>query len=128
MPKITYSPIAIINLTDFVLKNYGHIIETVDAGIELTKKTFSNVKLTSEVVYDLFRTTAAYMQAVENEGVLKGLEKKKAVFQYIVKEYLEAKAELKAVWSGWEDTVSWFIDQVIAMLNSGRQVLQTFVG
>lgn len=77
MPKITYSPKAIINLTDFVLKNYGHIIETVEKGIEITKKTYSNIKLTSEAIYDLFRTTSRYMQAVENEGVLKGLAKRR---------------------------------------------------
>ncbi len=128
MAKITFSPKAIISLTDFVLKNYGHIIETVEKGIELTKKTYSNIKLTSEAVYDLLRTTANYMQAVENEGVLKGLAKKEAVLEFIVKEYLETTAEIKAVWAGWKDTVSWFIDQLISMLNAGRSVLHTFAG
>lgn len=128
MSIITFSPKAIISLTDFVLKNYGHIIETVEKGIELTKKTYSNIKLTSEAVYDLLRTTADYMQAVENEGVLKGLAKKEAVLEFIVKEYLETTAEIKAIWAGWKDTVSWFIDQLISMLNAGRSVLHTFAG
>lgn len=128
MPKITYSPKAIINLTDFVLKNYGHIIETVEKGIEITKKTYSNIKLTSEAIYDLFRTTSRYMQAVENEGVLKGLAKKEAVLDFIVKEYLETTTEIKQIWAGWKDTVSWYIDQLISMLNSGRSVLHAFAG
>lgn len=68
------------------------------------------------------------MQSVENEGVLKGLEKKLAVLDFIEKEYVETKAEIKLIWSDWRTTVSWFIDQLIAMLNSGRSVLQTFVG
>ena len=126
--KITFSPKAIISLADFVLKNYGHIYETVEKGIEITKKTYGNIKLTSEAVYNLLRTTADYMQAVENEGVLKGVAKKEAVLDFIVKEYLETTAEIKAIWAGWRTTVSWFIDQLIAMLNSGRSVLQTFVG
>jgi len=128
MPKITLSKTAIINLADFVLKNYGHISETVEAGIVATKKTYSNVHLTSLAVYDMLQTTAKYMQAVENEGVLKGLEKKEAVLEFIVKEYLETHAEIKQIWSGWRTTVSWFIDQLISMLNSGRSVLQAFVG
>lgn len=128
MAKITVSPVAIINLTDFLLKHYSHIHDTVIKGIDLTKKTYSNSKLTAEAIFDLLRTTGKYMQAVENEGVLKGLEKKKAVFEYIVKEYLETKAEIKAVWSGWYDTLSWYIDEVIAVFNSGRNVLHTFAG
>lgn len=126
--KITFSPKAIINLADFILKNYGHIYETVEKGIEITKQTYRNIKLTSEAVYDLLRTTADYMQAVENEGVLKGFAKKEAVLEFIVKEYLEVTAEIKAIWAGWRTTVSWFIDQLITMLNSGRNVLQAFAG
>jgi len=128
MPKITLSKTAIINLADFVLKNYGHISETVEAGIVATQKTYSNVHLTSLAVYDMLQTTAKYMQAVENEGVLKGLAKKEAVLEYMIKEYLETKEEIKAIWNGWRDTVSWYIDQLIALLNSGRNVLQTFAG
>uniref|UniRef100_UPI0013A6A5DF hypothetical protein n=1 Tax=Acinetobacter sp. CFCC 10889 TaxID=1775557 RepID=UPI0013A6A5DF len=64
----------------------------------------------------------------ENEGVLKGLEKKLAVLDYIEKEYVETRAEIKAIWAGWSTTVSWFVDQLIAMLNSGRSVLQNFAG
>lgn len=128
MPKVTFSKTAIINLADFVLKNYGHINETVEAGIVATQKTYSNVQLTSLAVYDMLQTTAKYMQAIENEGVLKGLEKKEAVLEFIVKEYLETHAEIKQIWSGWCNTVSWFIDQLISMLNSGRSVLQAFVG
>ena len=41
---------------------------------------------------------------------------------------LETKEEIKAIWNGWRDTVSWYIDQLIALLNSGRNVLQTFAG
>lgn len=128
MSKITFSKSAIISLAAFVLNNYGHISDTVEKGIELTVKTYSNVKLTSLAVYDMFTATAEYMQAVENEGVLKGLEKKKAVLEYMVKEYVEAKAEIKAIWVGWKDTVSWFIDQLITMLNAGRSVLHAFAG
>lgn len=124
--EIKVSPVAIISLTDFLLKNYSHIYDTVIQGIDLTQKTYTNSKLTAEAVFDLLRTTGAYMQAVENEGVLKGLEKKKAVFEYIVKEYLETKAEIKEVWAGWQDTLSWYIDQVIAVFNSGHNVLHAF--
>ena len=45
-----------------------------------------------------------------------------------IKEYLETQDEIKQIWSGWRTTVSWFIDQLISMLNSGRHVLQAFVG
>ena len=128
MSKVIFSKSAITSLAAYVLNNYGHISETVEKGIELTHKTYGNVKLTISTVYDMFTATAQYMQAVENEGVLKGLAKKEAVLEYMVKEYLEAKAELKAIWSGWRTTVSWFIDQLISMLNSGRHVLQAFVG
>lgn len=128
MSKVTFSANAIVALAGFVLNNYGHIKETVIAGIELTKKTYSNVKLTTGSIYRLLSTTAEAMQAVENEGVLKGLEKKLAVLDYIEKEYVATKAEIKAIWSGWSTTVSWFIDQLIAMLNSGRSVLQNFAG
>jgi len=128
MQKVIFSKTAIIGLADFVLKNYGHINETVEKGIELTKKTYGNIKLTSLAVYDMLQATAKYMQAVENEDVLKGLAKKQAVLEYMVKEYLEAKAEIKAIWAGWKDTVSWFIDQLIAMLNSGHHVLHAFAG
>lgn len=128
MSKVTFSKSAIIGLADYVLKNYGHISETVEAGIIATKQTYSNSKLTALAVYDLLQTTAKYMQAVENEGVLKGLAKKQAVLDFIVKEYLEAESEIKQIWSGWRTTVSWFIDQLIGMLNSGRSVLQAFAG
>ena len=128
MSKITFSKTAIISLATFVLNNYAHMSETVEAGIALTKKTYGNVELTTVAVYDMFKATAGYMQAVENEGVLKGLAKKEAVLDYMIKEYLEAKAEIKAIWHGWRDTVSWYIDQLIALLNSGRNVLQTFAG
>jgi ABC-type proline/glycine betaine transport system substrate-binding protein len=128
MSKVTFSKNAIIGLADYVLKNYGHIGEVVEAGIIATKQTYSNSKLTALAVYDLLQTTAKYMQAVENEGVLKGLAKKQAVLDFIVKEYLETEAEIKQIWSGWRTTVSWFIDQLIGMLNSGRSVLQAFVG
>lgn len=128
MSKITYSKTAIIGLADYILKNYGHISETVEAGIAITQKTYSNIKLTSLAVYDMFQATAKYMQAVENEGVLKGLAKKEAVLEFMVKEYLETHAEIKQIWSGWYTTISWFIDQLISMLNSGRTVLQTFAG
>jgi len=128
MSKVTFSKSAIISLADYVLKNYGHISETIEAGIVATKQTYINSKLTALAVYDLLQTTAKYMQAVENEGVLKGVAKKEAVLDFIIKEYLEAEAEIKAIWSGWRTTVSWFIDQLIAMLNSGRSVLQTFAG
>lgn len=128
MPKITFSKSAITTLTDFVLKNYGHIQGVIERGIALTLQTVNSVKLTSLAIYDMFYETAKYMQAVENEGALKGLAKKNAVLQYMIKEYLETKAEIKAIWSNWKDTVSWFIDQIIAMLNSGRHVLHTFVG
>lgn len=128
MPKVIFSKTAIINLTDHVLKNYGHINETVEAGITATQKTYTNIKLTSLAVYDMFQATAKYMQAVENEGVLKGLAKKEAVLEFMIKEYLETHAEIKQIWSGWHTTVSWFIDSLINMLNSGRSVLQAFVG
>lgn len=128
MSKITFSKTAIIGLADYILKNYGHISETVEAGIAITKKTYSNIKLTSLAIYDMFQSTAKYMQAVENEGVLKGLAKKEAVLEFMVKEYLETHAEIKQIWAGWYTTVSWFIDQLISMLNSGRTVLQTFAG
>lgn len=128
MSKITFSKSAITSLAAFVLNNYGHISETVEKGIELSHKTYGNVKLTISAVYDMFTTTARYMQAVENEGVLKGLAKKEAVLEFIVKEYLETTAEIKAVWAGWKDTVSWYIDQLISMLNSGRSVLHAFAG
>lgn len=128
MSKITFSKSAITSLAAFVLNNYGHISETIEKGIELTKKTYVNSKLTALAVYDLFQETAKYMQAVENEGVLKGLAKKEAVLDFMVKEYLEAKAEIKEIWAGWKDTVSWYIDQLISMLNSGRSVLNAFAG
>lgn len=128
MSKITFSKSAITSLAVFVLNNYGHISETIEKGIELTKKTYANSKLTALAVYDLFQETAKYMQAVENEGVLKGLAKKEAVLDFIVKEYLETTAEIKQIWSGWKDTVSWYIDQLISMLNSGRSVLHAFAG
>ena len=51
MPKVTFSKTAIINLADYVLKNYGHINETVEAGITATQKTYTNIKLTSLAVY-----------------------------------------------------------------------------
>lgn len=126
--QVKFSKNAIIGLADFVLKNYGHISETIEAGIALTKKTYSNSKLTLIAVYELLQETANAMQSVENEGVLKGLEKKMAVLDFIEKEYVETKAEIKQIWAGWKTTVSWFIDQLIAMLNSGRSVLQAFVG
>lgn len=126
--QVKFSKNAIIGLGDFVLKNYGHISETIEAGIALTKKTYSNSKLTLIAVYELLQETANAMQSVENEGVLKGLEKKMAVLDFIEKEYVETKAEIKQIWAGWKTTVSWFIDQLIAMLNSGRSVLQAFVG
>lgn len=128
MSKIVFSKNAIIGLADFVLKNYGHISETIQQGIELTKKTYSNSKLTLVAVYDLFNETAKAMQSIENEGALKGLEKKLAVFNFIEKEYVETKAEIKAIWAGWKTTVSWFIDQLISLLNSGRTVLEAFAG
>jgi len=128
MSKVTFSKSAIIGLVDYVLKNYGHIGEVIEVGIATTKQTYSNSKLTALAVYDLLQTTAKYMQAVENEGVLKGVAKKEAVLDFIVKEYLETEAEIKQIWSGWRTTVSWFIDQLISMLNSGRSVLQAFVG
>lgn len=68
------------------------------------------------------------MQAVENEGVLKGLEKKLRVLEFIEKEYVETKAEIKEIWSTWRQTADWFIDQLISMLNAGRNVLHTFAG
>ena len=128
MSKVIFSKSAIISLADYVLKNYGHISETIEAGIIATQKTYSNSKLTALAVYDMLQTTAKYMQAVENEGVLKGVAKKEAVLEFIVKEYLETQDEIKQIWSGWRTTVSWFIDQLISMLNSGRHVLQAFVG
>lgn len=128
MSKIVFSKNAIIGLADFVLKNYGHISETIQQGIELTKKTYSNSKLTIVAVYNLFNETAKAMQSIENEGALKGLEKKLAVFNFIEKEYVETKAEIKAIWAGWKTTVSWFIDQLISLLNSGRTVLEAFAG
>ncbi|MEX5441900.1 hypothetical protein WCE14_00715 [Acinetobacter schindleri] len=128
MSKITFSKSAITSLAVFVLNNYGHISETIEKGIELTKKTYANSKLTALAVYDLFQETAKYMQAVENEGVLKGLAKKEAVLDFIVKEYLETTTEIKQIWAGWKDTVSWYIDQLISMLNSGRSVLHAFAG
>lgn len=128
MSKVTFSKTAIIGLADYVLKNYGHIGEVIEVGIATTKQTYSNSKLTALSVYGLLQTTAKYMQAVENEGVLKGVAKKEAVLDFIVKEYLETEAEIKQIWSGWRTTVSWFIDQLISMLNSGRSVLQAFVG
>ena len=85
MSKITFSKTAIISLATFVLNNYAHISETVEAGIALTKKTYGNVELTTVAVYDMFKATAGYMQAVENEGVLKGLAKKEAVLDYMIK-------------------------------------------
>lgn len=128
MSKITLSKNAIVGLAGFVLNNYGHIQDTIKAGIALTQKTFSNVRLTTGAIYSLLTATAEAMQSVENENFLKGLEKKKAVLDYIEKEYVERKAEIKAIWSTWSTTVSWFIDQLITMLNSGRSVLQTFAG
>lgn len=128
MSKITYSTTAIIALADFVLKNYGHISLTIEKGIELTRQTYPNSKLTLIEVYDLLQHTAHAMQSVENQGTLKGLAKKLAVLDYIEKEYLETKAEINAIWAGWKTTLSWFIDQLIAMLNSGRSVLEAFAG
>lgn len=126
--QVKFSKNAIIGLTDFVLKNYGHISATIEAGIIATKQTYTNSKLTLVAVYELLQETANTMQSVENEGVLKGLEKKLAVLDFIEKEYVETKTEIKLIWSGWRTTVSWFIDQLITMLNSGRSVLQAFVG
>lgn len=126
--QVKFSKNAIIGLADFVLKNYGHISATIEAGIIATKQTYTNSKLTLVAVYDLLQETANAMQSVENEGVLKGLEKKLAVLDFIEKEYVETKTEIKLIWSGWRTTVSWFIDQLILMLNSGRSVLQAFVG
>ncbi|OTG68294.1 hypothetical protein B9T25_06325 [Acinetobacter sp. ANC 4470] len=128
MQKVILSKNAIVGLASFVLNNYGHISETIQQGIELTKKTYSNSKLTLVAVYDLFNETAKAMQSIENEGALKGLEKKLAVFNFIEKEYVETRAEIKAIWAGWKTTVSWFIDQLITLLNSGRTVLNTFAG
>lgn len=48
----------------------------------------------------------------------KGLAKKEAVLEFMIKEYLETHAEIKQIWSGWHTTVSWFIDSLISMLNS----------
>ena len=128
MQKVILSKNAIVGLPSFVLNNYGHISVTIIKGIELTKKTYSNSKLTIVAVYNLFNETAKAMQSIENEGTLKGLEKKLAVLDFIEKEYVETKTEIKLIWSGWRTTVSWFIDQLITMLNSGRSVLQAFVG
>lgn len=128
MQKVILSKNAIVGLASFVLNNYGHISETIIKGIELTKKTYSNSKLTIVAVYDLFNETAKAMQSIENEGTLKGLEKKLAVLDFIEKEYIETQAEIKEIWAGWKMTVSWFIDQLITLLNSGRTVLNTFAG
>ncbi|ENV33936.1 hypothetical protein [Acinetobacter gerneri] len=128
MSNIKFTQNAIVGLAGFVLNNYGHIKETINEGIELTKKSVSNVRLTTSAIYSLLTATAEAMQSIENEGVLKGLEKKKAVLDYISKEYVETKAEIKAIWSNWLTTVSWFIDQLIAMLNSGRSVLRMYAG
>ena len=128
MQKVILSKNAIVGLASFVLNNYGHISETIIKGIELTKKTYSNSKLTIVAVYNLFNETAKAMQSIENEGTLKGLEKKLAVLDFIEKEYIETQAEIKAIWAGWKTTVSWFIDQLITLLNSGRTVLNTFAG
>lgn len=128
MSKIIFSKNAIIGLADFVLKNYAHINETIQKGIALTKLTYSNSKLTLIAVYELFDEIAKAMQSVENEDLLKGLEKKLAVFDFIEKEYIETKVEIKAVWSTWKTTVSWFIDQLISLLNSGRNILDAFAG
>ena len=38
MSKVIFSKSAIISLADYVLKNYGHISETIEAGIIATKK------------------------------------------------------------------------------------------
>ena len=128
MQKVILSKNAIVGLASFVLNNYGHISETIIKGIELTKKTYSNSKLTIVAVYALFNETAKAMQSIENEGTLKGLEKKLAVLDFIEKEYIETQAEIKEIWAGWKMTVSWFIDQLITLLNSGRTVLNTFAG
>lgn len=126
--KVKFSTDAIVGLAAYVLRNYGHISETIEKGIALTKKTYINSKLTIKAVYDLFEEVAKHMQAVENEGVLKGLEKKLRVLEFIEKEYVETKAEIKEIWSTWRQTADWFIDQLISMLNAGRNVLHTFAG
>ena len=61
MQKVIFSKSAIISLADYVLKNYGHISETIEAGIIATKKTYSNSKLTALAVYDMLQTTAKYI-------------------------------------------------------------------
>lgn len=126
--SLPFSKNAIVKLTGFVLNNYSHIRSTIDAGIEFTKKTYQAVKITTGTIYSLFTATAEAMQAVENEGALKGLQKKEAVLIYIQQEYVAAKAELKAVWSTWATTLSWFIDQLITLLNAGRNVMPVFAG
>ena len=76
MQKVTFSKTAIINLADYVLKNYGHINETVEAGITATQKTYTNIKLTSLAVYDMFQATAKYMQAIKMKVFSRALLKK----------------------------------------------------
>jgi len=127
MSKIQVSPKAITNLATFVLQNYGHIHDTIENGIALTGQTFGNVKMTAVAVQDLFVETAKHMQAVENEGVLKGIEKKKAVLLFIEKEFIATKDELKTIWNGWRTAVANFIDQLISMLNAGHNVLPAFM-
>ena len=128
MSKITVSPKAITALATFVLQNYGHIYDTIQAGIVVTGQTYSNVKITAVAIQDLFVETAKVMEAVENEGTLKGIAKKQAVLEFIEKEFIATKAELKAIWKGWREAVANFIDQLISMLNAGRNVLPAFVG
>lgn len=126
--SLPFAKNAIVNLTGFVLNNYSHIRSTIDAGIAFTKKTYQAVKITTSTIYSLFTATAEAMQTVENASTLKGLEKKQVVLDYIQKEYIAAKDELKAVWSSWATTLSWFIDQLITLLNAGRNVMPVFAG
>ena len=121
--KVDYSATAIIQLADFVIDNYAQVKGFIAHGVALAKKTYGNIKLTKDAVLGMFRHTAQVMQAVENEGVLKGIDKKLEVLKFVEMEYVRLNETLHKIWGDWYDALNDFIDDLIAMLNAGRKVL-----
>lgn len=67
-----------------------------------------------EAGHEIFKRVAESMQAVENEGALKGDAKKATVIDY-VKSIIH---DMKADWSTWQYLVSEFIEKIIKIYNA----------
>lgn len=119
---------AITDLVRFVLKHYRHVRQTIETGITLSQECAHHSGLNVALIEALLLETAQQMQIVEHQGHLKGLAKKLVVMHCIEQQFVSAHRELLCVWEYWKATLSWFIDQVIRMLNAGRHILPIFVG